>query len=120
ALILIGVGLIMLWNRTHEGSNSWWGGSWVGMASARFRDRHEYSGNAVHEFAMFGGSKRIVTAQDFQGGTVSCVFGGVTLDLTGANIAGNSAHLNLSALYGGIVIRIPTSWSADVRGVGII
>jgi Domain of unknown function (DUF5668) len=117
-LILIGAGLMMLWNRTGWGGKSWWGGNYMGFGMGRFRTQ-AFSGAALHEFALFGGSKRIVTAQDFRGGNVSCVFGGINVDLTGAGMASNIAEMYVSALYGGVVLRIPTTWSAEVRGVGI-
>jgi hypothetical protein len=117
-LILIGVGLMMLWNRMGWGSDVWGGGNYTGFGMGRFRSQ-AFDGAALHEFAMFGGSKRIVTAQDFHGGHVSCVFGGINVDLTGAGMAGNYAEINVSAVYGGIVVRIPPTWSAEVRGAGI-
>jgi hypothetical protein len=131
-LILIGFGLMMLWNRTTCGPRQWgreryggwrrrtWrGGSWPGWGVDQSGGGTSFASNMVHEFAIFAGSRRIVTAQDFKGGRVSCVFGGVNLDLTGANMAGNVAILDMSTVYGGAVVRIPTSWEAEVRGAGV-
>ncbi len=119
-LILIGVGLMMLWNRAGF------------VAGTRTRDRRDRCWNwqdesagftstsgYVHEFAIFGGSKRTVVAQDFRGGKVAVIFGGVTLDLTGAAMAEDVAVLHVSALYGGVSIKIPTTWNAEVHGAGI-
>jgi hypothetical protein len=134
-LILIGVGVTMLWNRTSWGSQDWYnrryrmrarwrermgrGGPWAGWGMDPFAGGTAFSGDTLHEFAMFGGSRRIVTAQDFRGGRVACFFGGVNLDLTGANMAGNAAVLDISAVYGGATVRVPTSWSVEARGAGI-
>jgi hypothetical protein len=135
-LILIGAGLAMLWNRATRGPQDWWdarsrwhdrwrqrtwrGGPWGGWSGAEpFSSATSFSGNVLHEYAVFGGSRRTITAQDFRGGRVACVFGGVNLDLTGAAMSGNTAVLELSTVYGGATVRIPTSWNLEVRGVGI-
>jgi predicted membrane protein len=129
-LILIGVGLMMLWNRagfvqrhdainrlaghrTADGEYKRW--NWPDMNAGYFTT----SSGCVNEFAVFGGSRRAVVAQDFRGGKVAVIFGGVTLDLTGAGMAEDVAVLHVSALYGGVSIKIPPTWSAEAHGVGI-
>jgi hypothetical protein len=121
-LILIGAGLMMLWDRTHGRSDRWWVRRY---RHGHWSRRHGYDWfespgcTSVHEFALFSGSRRVVTDQDFKGGRLHCVFGGVNLDLTGANMTGNSAVLDVSAVYGGAVIRIPTTWNVEIRGGGV-
>jgi hypothetical protein len=34
-------------------------------------------------------------------------------------MSGNTAVLELSTVYGGATVRIPTSWNLEVRGAGI-
>jgi predicted membrane protein len=140
-LILIAVGLFMLWTRTRPGYDyrQWWDRSqrYRAWAQDRFthdfkrdfkhdfkrdfkRDMHfNFSGNAVHEYAIFGGSRRVVTDQDFKGGRVSSVFGGVFLDLRGANMVQDTALLEMASIYGGATIYIPLSWNVEVRGVSV-
>lgn len=123
-LILIGIGLFMLWARIHPGYN--YGGMWQWKHRPRTWDRDRFhfdssstGGNTIHEVNVFTGTRRVITDQDFRGGKVACVFGGITLDLTGANIAGDSALLDISAVYGGAVVRIPTHWDLVMRGGGV-
>ncbi len=133
-LILIAIGVFMLWNRMHPGNDyaQWWRGHMREQIRDRVRhrarpwDRSPFQfessyvgGNTIHEVNVFSGTRRVITDQDFRGGKVACVFGGITLDLTGANIAGNSASLDISAVYGGAVVRIPTSWHLTMRGAGV-
>jgi hypothetical protein len=137
-LILIGVGLFMIWNRTTGREEGFWGSrpypnwGWAHRGWARRDWAHRgwgsgqpwsssssYGPNMVNEFAMFGVSRRVVTNPDFQGGHINCIFGGVNLDLTGANMTGATAVLHVSALYGGISVRVPTSWDVEVRGTGL-
>ena len=129
-LILIGVGLMMLWNRAgfvqrHEAINRLAGHFVADGGYKRWNWPHMNAGyftstsGCVNEFAVFGGSKRAVVAQDFRGGKVAVIFGGITLDLTGAAMAEDVAVLHVSALYGGVGIKVPPTWSVEAHGVGI-
>lgn len=116
-LILIAIGVIMLWTRlSGRGFVPW---DRYHRARRRWQDCGPVYTGTVNEAALFGGSRRVVTDQDFKGGRVACVFGGVNLDLTGANMSGNTAVLELHTVYGGATVRIPTSWNLEVRGVGL-
>jgi len=120
--ILIGLGVAMLWNRTRSGPDGWWGmghrwrREW---ARGRIAGDMPFRGNVVHEYAVFGGGRRVVTDQEFKGGRIACVFGGVHLDLTGASMAGNTAEIEMATVYGGATVRIPPSWNLEVRSAGI-
>jgi hypothetical protein len=122
-LILIAIGVFLLWNRLRPGHDyrQWWNGWQSRNRPWTHEDRYDDSslwGNKIHEVNVFSGTRRVITDQDFRGGKVDCVFGGITLDLTGANIAGDKAVLKVSAVYGGAVIRIPTHWDLVIRGGG--
>jgi hypothetical protein len=134
-LILIAIGLFMLWNRMrpgydwgrwsgwHDWGRRWdWGRSWDrdrrwDGEESRY-DESSLDGGKIHEVNVFSGTRRVITDQDFRGGKVDCVFGGITLDLTGANIAGDKAVLKVSAVYGGAVVRIPLHWDLVIRAGG--
>jgi hypothetical protein len=123
-LALIAVGVFLLWSRTRPdyAGKPWW--YWKEKVKhwdfgPPIEDSAANAGNMVHEVNVFSGTRRVITSQDFRGGKVSCVFGGVTLDLTGANIAGESATLEISAVYGGAVVRIPLTWDLVMRGGGV-
>lgn len=126
-LALIALGLFLLWSRTHPhqhygpmGHWGHWGHRARNWDSGRLHyDSSSTGGNTINEVNVFTGTRRVITDQDFRGGKVACVFGGITLDLTGANIAGESARLDVSAVYGGAVIRIPLTWDLVMRGGGV-
>jgi predicted membrane protein len=73
----------------------------------------------VSEIAVFGGSKKRITSQTFQGGDLLAMFGGVELDLTPADIQGEQAVIDADAMFGGIEIRVPATWQVIVKGIGI-
>lgn len=118
-LILIGAGLMLLWQRLQGGPSTW---------DRRYRSRwwmHERFdhgvpfGGALQDFAIFSGSRRVVTDQDFKGGRIHCMFGGINLDLTQANMTGATAVLVISALWGGAQVRIPANWNLEIRAGGV-
>ncbi|MGB7761938.1 MAG: DUF5668 domain-containing protein [Bryobacteraceae bacterium] len=107
-LILIGLGVLMLTDRlVGIGPHADWGG----VFSRRV--------NRLHESAVFGGGKRVITDPDFQGGKVECVFGGFDIDLRRATMLSDSAVLKVDAVFGGAEIKVPAAWEVDVKGSGV-
>jgi hypothetical protein len=104
-LILIGVGLMMMFERTWS-------------PGPRTPDSSTISDSELHENAVFSGGKRHITTQDFRGGKVDAVFGGYELDFRKAGISGESAVLKVDAVFGGVEIRIPQGWNAVIQGGG--
>jgi len=102
-LILIGVGLMMLFERTS-----------VFQMGLKFK-----GGSGTKESAVFSGGKRTIVDQNFTGAKYDAIFGGFELDLRKANIAGDEAVLDLNAVFGGIEAKIPESWAVVVKGTGV-
>jgi hypothetical protein len=102
-LILIGVGLMMLFERTSIFH--------IGIKAS--------SGSGAKEAAVFSGGKRVIVDQNFTGAKFDAVFGGFEIDLRKANIAGDQAVLDLNAVFGGIEVKIPESWSVVMKGTGV-
>lgn len=73
----------------------------------------------LNEAVVFGGLERRMTSQDFQGGDVTAIFGGVELDLSEANMQANEATLAITAIFGGVEIRVPPTWQVAFRGAPI-
>ena len=70
-------------------------------------------------WAVFGSVKRKIESQDFKGGDALAIFGEVRIDLRKAGIAAEQAVIDVSALFGGVDIRVPESWSVVIKGAGI-
>ncbi|MGA7236215.1 MAG: DUF5668 domain-containing protein [Bryobacteraceae bacterium] len=119
-LLLIGVGIYMLVDRTGGSSGSFnfpinfpingptggrrgWGcGAWT-----------------RHESAIFSGGKRRIAVEDFKSAKYDAIFGGFEIDLRGSQIQGDSALLEVNAIFGGAEIRIPANWSVVMKGAGV-
>jgi hypothetical protein len=105
-LVLIGLGVAMLANRL-----TWpWDDRTLPDAPAP---------KSLREAAVFGGGKRKISVPDFQGGKLDAVFGGFEVDLRQAGIAGDSAVLEINAVFGGAEVKVPRSWEVVMRGAGV-
>jgi hypothetical protein len=76
-------------------------------------------GGIRKESAVFSGGKRVIVEQNFKGAKYDAVFGGFEVDLRRANIEGESAVLDLNAVFGGIEVKVSESWSVIVKGAGV-
>jgi hypothetical protein len=70
--------------------------------------------------AVFGGIKQRVTVKNFRGGRLTALFGGFEIDLTRADIEGQTAVIDASALMGGGEIRVPYTWVIEIQGMAIL
>ena len=102
-LVLVAIGVRML---VHAGSGS--------RSSVAATDANE----SCHAF--LGSVQRRNRSADFRGGTASAFMGGVELDLREADLAGDRAVIRIFAMWGGIEIRIPEEWAAEVRVVQVM
>jgi len=101
--ILIALGLIVLFK---------------GFSRHSFRMREQdlkLEDGYIHEEAIFGGTKQRVTHQNFKGGKISCVFGGVEVDLTQAALAPGEHVLEISAIFGGASLIVPPDWKIILK-----
>jgi predicted membrane protein len=73
----------------------------------------------IHPVAVFGGVKRRVEAQEFEGGEIEAVFGGVELDFRRSKMKGESASVEVNAVFGGVQMRVPENWAVEFRGVAV-
>jgi len=69
--------------------------------------------------AVMAGNKTVNSSQDFRGGEITAVMGGVDLDLSSASIQ-TEAVLKVWATWGGIEIRVPREWEVVNRGTAIL
>jgi predicted membrane protein len=104
-LFLIGAGLLMLWNRGE-------GKLVIGVKVPR-------SSGVNTGFAIFGGLQRQITTEDFQGGNFFAIFGGGEIDLRRANIRGDSAVIEINAIFGGFEVKVPQNWMVVNEVVGV-
>jgi hypothetical protein len=94
------------------------GGPWSG-GGPRMGGVSPASSNVLDEHAVFGGIRRRIESQEFEGGEVNAIFGGVEIDLRSAATKKDEIVIELNAVFGGVELRVPDTWDVTVRGAGI-
>lgn len=108
-LLLIAIGGTMLWNSLTRRTQT------ISPVSSGTE-----TDSVVNHFALMGGIARVNSSQDFRGGELSAIMGGVELDLRHANMQSGEAILNIFAFWGGIELRVPEDWTVIVRATPIM
>jgi predicted membrane protein len=75
--------------------------------------------NVVAITAILGGFERRVSAPDFRGGEITAIMGGCSLDLREATL-NTEAVVNVSAIWGGITIKVPPDWTVILHGTPVM
>jgi predicted membrane protein len=75
--------------------------------------------DTLNEHALFGGVERRVNINNFRGGMITAVFGGVEVDFRSADIDGEEAVIFVEAIFGGIELTIPDRWNVSFQGQSI-
>lgn len=117
-LILIGIGLIFILkkreprtlhfeHRTCHDSDP----------SQKYTERqaNSHSGDEVDIVAVFNTIKRRIVSQNFTGGRISVLFGGVDLYITDSTLAPGEQTLDISCIFGGVDIYVPKDWRVIVK-----
>ncbi|HXA46299.1 MAG TPA: hypothetical protein VNW52_01620, partial [Burkholderiaceae bacterium] len=69
--------------------------------------------------SVMSGNMRRNDTQDFRGAELTSVMGGMEIDLRHASMA-SEATISVFAMWGGIVIKVPTDWSVVSGAVPIL
>ncbi len=64
---------------------------------------------------IFSGGERQVVSQNFRGGKISSVFGGIELDLTKAKLAPGRNDIEIACVFGGATIIVPDTWYVTIE-----
>ncbi len=101
-LLLIGLGVWLLLGRS---------------ASVFQASRSAEPGDLVNSFIAFAGRDVISTSSQFQGGSVTALFGGSKVDLRQAQLSSAGATLSATTAFGGIDVLVPQDWRVEIRGI---
>lgn len=70
--------------------------------------------------AFLGGIRRENGSSTFRGGRATAFMGGINLDFRDANMEGDEARIDISAVMGGVDIRVPRTWTVVNRIVPVM
>jgi len=94
-------------------------GLWVLIGAFRRSSAAKFPGSKEDEldaFAIFAGLNRRIESQNFRGGKATAIMGGIELDLTSVQLAEAKAGLELTAIMGGIDVKVPRHIRVQLDG----
>jgi predicted membrane protein len=71
--------------------------------------------DTIEEIAVFGGRERKIHSQNLKGGEMVNVFGGSTIDFTPAKPSPEGAVLDVTFVFGGSTLIIPSDWNVNLE-----
>ncbi|GAB4233284.1 MAG: DUF5668 domain-containing protein [Ekhidna sp.] len=71
------------------------------------------SSDTFDEVTIFGGNEKKFTSQNFQGGKISCVFGGSEIDLRNVKAA-DGAVVEIFCAFGAVELYVPENWKVNL------
>jgi predicted membrane protein len=106
--ILIIIGLYLIFGKSHR-------------FREKFRIHSENNSEDVMDYiAVFGGGERTVTSQNFSGGRATAIFGGGEINLLNAKLAEGTQILEITCLFGGIKLIVPSEWNIKTEVIHIL
>ena len=92
-----------------------WGGFMAAAAAVKrvLPSRGDSESDEVALMAVFDGQELRSEARAFRGGSMLAWYGGIDADLRDAELAPGGARLSVGALFGGVSIRVPSSWRVE-------
>jgi predicted membrane protein len=74
------------------------------------------AGDRINSFNVFSGTEIASHSKQFQGGSISAVFGGAEVDLRDA-VPAPGALLDVFTAFGGVEVTVPSGWHVATRGL---
>jgi predicted membrane protein len=103
-LILVIIGIIMIFKSSFFRRG-------ISPPFAESKDANDY----LKAIAVMGGFKRSNNSQNFQGGELTAIMGGLEIDLRDASVKGE-AIIDIFAMMGGVEMRVPEDWLIIIDG----
>jgi len=103
-LILVCVGIMMIVKSTV-----------FRRESSSLPGEHDSTNSFLKAVAVMGGFRRKINSQDFKGGELTAIMGGLEIDLRDASINGE-AVIDVFTAMGGVEMRVPEDWLVIIDG----
>ncbi|MGC8866484.1 MAG: LiaI-LiaF-like domain-containing protein [Bacteroidales bacterium] len=100
-LIIIGISLLVSYFRRQQNTRA---------PEDHLSVRETNDGDFIQEAAIFGGSEKTIISKNLKGGRIQCMFGGVKLNMTHAELANQQAVMEIYLAFGGLEIMVPPGW----------
>ena len=73
----------------------------------------------LNEFCILSGSDKIISSNNFRGGKITTIFGGMDINLRDSKLAEGNHTLEILTFFGGTDILVPKDWNVIVKVTSI-
>lgn len=110
--IFIIIGVIFIFTRRHP-----WGAS----STASVTGTAPVTGDDYIDYVnIFSGGERQIVSENFRGGKITAIFGGIELDLTKSKLAPGVSELEIACVFGGATIIVPDDMNVKIEVTPIL
>lgn len=74
----------------------------------------------IDDVSIFGGGTKIISSDNFQGGSVTAIFGGSEINLINCKLAEGDNILDVLCVFGGTTIILPKEWNVVINVTSIL
>ena len=92
--------------------------SFIFRRRGQARNISESNDDIIDEVAVFGGTEKKFVSEKFQGGKITCLFGGSEIDLRGSK-AQDGAVIEVFCMFGGVELTLPEDWKVNMNATAI-
>lgn len=118
-MVMIAIGLFFIMRPRRRGWDHWYEKKNTGIPDSN-PPLNETKNWSVEDFidstSIFGGAKKNIISKSFKGGDLVNIFAGTDIDLTQADFTG-TAVIELTTIFGGTKLIIPSNWSVKSEAV---
>ncbi|PKM94666.1 MAG: hypothetical protein CVU84_09115 [Firmicutes bacterium HGW-Firmicutes-1] len=83
--------------------------------------KQAFNFDTLNNTVIFSGANIINTSQDFRGGEVTAIFGGMDVDLRNSVITTNEPIvIDAFTAFGGITFKVPDEWRVEMKGLPLL
>lgn len=79
------------------------------------KENDSQSADYVDELKIFSGGETTILSDNFRGGRITCIFGGVQIDCSKAKLSNDFNQLDMFLMMGGCSLIIPSSWNVKMQ-----
>jgi predicted membrane protein len=112
-LILLGINIIFKRRHSVNAHHNWEHAGFYNHGPQQVDEDH------IDDVSIFGGGQKNFNSKNFQGGSITAIFGGSELDLTDCKLAPGEQVIDIVAIFGGVEIIVPANWKIQIDVVPI-
>ena len=75
--------------------------------------------DTISEVNIFSGGSKAIGSDNFQGGEITCIFGGSELNFRNARLAEGINVLDITCIFGGVTLYVPEDWTVKLEASAV-